>query len=117
MKQKGALLAKGRLMGIQFLELFKDDLYFELARHANKMAELLRSNIREMGYKFMIDSPSNQIFPILPNKVIEQLMEKYSFYIWSKIDNDNSSVRLVTSWATKEDAVLAFIADLRSLTI
>lgn len=116
MKQKGALLAKGRILGIQFLEMFKDDLYFDLARHANKMAKLLRSNISAMGYKFLIDSPSNQIFPILPNRIIDKLLEKYSFYVWSKIDDNNSSVRLVTSWATDEDAVLAFIEDLKNLS-
>ncbi|MDV3426216.1 MAG: low specificity L-threonine aldolase [Bacillota bacterium] len=116
MKQKGALLAKGKILGIQFLELFKDDLYFDLARHANKMAELLRNSISSMGYKFLISSPTNQIFPIFPNKVIEKLQEKYLFYIWSKEDEFNSSVRLVTSWATKEDAVEAFIKDLKNIT-
>lgn len=116
MKQKGALLAKGRLIGIQFLELFKDNLYFELARHANKMANILSKNISTMGYKFLTDSPSNQIFPILPNRIIEKLQEKYLFYVWSKIDDNNSSIRLVTSWATREDAVLCFIEDLEKLT-
>lgn len=116
MKQKGALLAKGRVLGIQFLELFKDDLYFDLAKHANKMADLLRNNIESMGYEFLTYSPSNQIFPIFPNKIIENLQEKYSFLVWSKIDNNTSSVRLVTSWATKEDAVKAFIEDLKNLT-
>lgn len=116
MKQKGALLAKGRVLGIQFLELFKDDLYFDLSKHANKMADLLRNNIESMGYEFLTYSPSNQIFPIFPNKIIENLQEKYSFLVWSKIDNNTSSVRLVTSWATKEDAVKAFIEDLKNLT-
>lgn len=116
MKQKGALLAKGRVLGIQFLELFKDDLYFDLAKHANKMADLLRNNIESMGYEFLTYSPSNQIFPIFPNKIIEKLQENYSFLVWSKIDNNSSSVRIVTSWATKEDAVKAFLEDLKNLT-
>lgn len=116
MKQKGALLAKGKILGIQFLELFRDDLYFDLARHANKMAGLLRNNISSMGYKFLINSPSNQIFPILPNRIIEKLQEKYSFYVWSKVDDFNSSVRLVTSWATRGDMVKAFIEDLNIYT-
>lgn len=115
MKQKGALMAKGRLLGIQFLELFRDDLYFELAKHANKMADLLRESISSMGYKFLTDSPSNQIFPILPNRIIRELEAKYSFYVWSTVDENNSSIRLVTSWATREDAVLTFIGDLRKL--
>ncbi|MBZ9687136.1 aminotransferase class I/II-fold pyridoxal phosphate-dependent enzyme [Clostridium estertheticum] len=111
-KQKGGLLAKGRLIGIQFLELFKDDLYFDLAKHANNMAHLLKKGISNCGYGFLIDSPTNQIFPILPNKIIEKLKEKYSFYIWQKIDEDNSAIRLVTSWATKDAAVKSFIDDI-----
>ncbi|MTK12827.1 MAG: low specificity L-threonine aldolase [Clostridiaceae bacterium] len=113
-KQKGALLAKGRLLGIQFLELFRDDLYFDLARHANKMADLLKNEISRAGYKFLIHSPSNQIFPILPDRLIEKLEENYSFYIWEKVDQNNSAIRLVTSWATKEENVQAFIKELKS---
>lgn len=116
MKQKGAMLAKGKILGIQFLELFKDNLYFDLASHANKMADLLSKKIGSMGYKFLTYSPSNQIFPILSNRIIEKLQEKYSFYVWSKVDNDSSSIRLVTSWATREDAVAAFVDDLKKLT-
>lgn len=116
-KQKGALLAKGRLLGIQFLELFKDDLYFDLARHANKMADLLKNEISRAGYKFLIHSPSNQIFPILPDKLIAKLQENYSFYVWEKVDQDNSAIRLVTSWATEEEKVLAFVEDLKSAVI
>ena len=112
-KQKGGLLAKGRLIGIQFLELFKDDVYFDLAKHANNMAEILKIGINNFGYKFLIDSTTNQIFPILPNEIIAKLEENYSFFIWKKIDEDNSAIRLVTSWATKEDAVTSFIDDLR----
>lgn len=115
MKQKGALLAKGKVLGIQFLELFKDDLYFELARHANKMAGLLRNEITRVGHPFLTHSPSNQIFPVLPNCLIEKLQKKYSFSIWSKVDADHSVIRLVTSWATKEEAVLAFIDDLNDV--
>lgn len=111
-KQKGGLLAKGRLIGIQFLELFKEEIFFDLAKHANIMAELLKKGICNCGYGFLLDSPTNQIFPILPNKIIEKLSEKYSFYIWQKIDEDNSAIRLVTSWATKEEAVKSFIDDI-----
>lgn len=113
-KQKGALLAKGRLLGIQFEELFKDNLYFDLAGHANNMAEILKEGIEGLGYNFMINSPSNQIFPILPNKLIEKLEEKYLFIIWEKIDEENSAIRLVTSWATDERMVLEFISDIKS---
>lgn len=114
-KQKGALLAKGRLLGIQFLELFKDDLFFELANHANSMAKLLKEGITSEGFGFLTNSPSNQIFPILPNEVIKKLQENYDFYIWQKVDEKNSAIRLVTSWATKEEKVKAFIKELKSL--
>lgn len=117
MKQKGALMAKGRILGIQFLELFKDNLYFELAIHANNMASLLSKEISSMGYKFLSYSPTNQIFPILPNEVIKELQEKYLFYIWEKVDDNNSSIRLVTSWATSKDAVENFINDLKILQV
>jgi threonine aldolase len=79
------------------------------------MADMLRTSFTELGYHFLVHSPSNQIFPILPNKIIEKLEEKYSFFVWSKIDENYSSVRLVTSWATKEEAVAEFIKDLRKL--
>lgn len=111
-KQKGALLAKGKLLGIQFLELFRDDMYFELARHANRMAGLIRDALAEKGFGFLTYSPSNQIFPILPNELIAELEKKYAFYVWAKIDGNSSAIRIVTSWATKEEAVLEFIRDI-----
>lgn len=113
LKQRGALLAKGRVLGLQFVELFKDELYFNLARHANKMAGLLRNGVARAGYSFLTHSPTNQIFPILPNELIENLQKRYSFYIWSKIDADRSAIRLVTSWATQEEAVRQLVEDLR----
>ena len=115
LKQRGALLAKGRLFGIQFIELFKDDLFYDLAQHANLMAQKLTDAFQEAGYDFLSDSSTNQIFPILPDKIIKELFKKYEFYIWSKIDNKNSAARLVTSWATKEDIVDQFISELQNL--
>jgi threonine aldolase len=114
MKQKGALLAKGRLLGIQFLELFKDNLFFDLATHANKMAALLRDEISYANIQFLTHSPSNQIFPILPNALITELEKNYSFHIWEKVDADHSAIRLVTSWATKQEEVFAFIEVLKN---
>jgi threonine aldolase len=113
MKQKGALLAKGRLLGIQFLELFRDNLYFELAQHANKMAGSIRDEMKKEGFEFVTYSPSNQIFPILPDRVIAELQKKYAFYIWAKLEDDRSAIRLVTSWATKDEAVYGFIEDFK----
>lgn len=114
-KQKGALLAKGRLLGIQFMELFKDDLFFNLAKHANEMAALIQDALIEENYKLLIKSPTNQIFPILPNSSIDKLREKYSFNTWEEYDENHTVIRLVTSWATEKDKVLDFINDLRNL--
>lgn len=113
-KQRGAMFAKGRILGIQFLELFKDDLYFELAKHANKMADILREGIKAAGFNFMIETSTNQIFPILSNDLIERLQENYNFFLWEKIDEEKSAVRIVTSWATDEDEVKKFVKQLLS---
>jgi len=114
-KQKGALLAKGRLMGIQFLELFRDNLFFELATHANQMAGRIRDELVKANVKFLTHSPSNQIFPILPNAVITKLEKNYAFHIWEKVDSDTKAVRFVTSWATKEEEVTRLIDELKKL--
>jgi threonine aldolase len=114
MKQRGAILAKGRLLGIQFLELLKDDLYFELAAHANAMAEKLRRGILELGYEIPIPSTSNLFFPVLPNSVMEKLLENYNFEVDLPVDETHTMIRLVTSWATPETAVDAFLTDLTS---
>lgn len=114
-KQKGGLLAKGRLLGIQFEELFKDDLYFDIAKHSNNMAMLLKDALRDKGYEFLTNSSTNQQFPILPNHIIHKLSEKYSFNIERIIDENNTAIRLVTSWATKEANVLEFIEDLKNI--
>ncbi|UIR57056.1 aminotransferase class I/II-fold pyridoxal phosphate-dependent enzyme [Sphingobacterium sp. SRCM116780] len=115
LKQKGAMLAKGRLLAIQFLELFKDDLYFDLAKYANRMAMKIADAVKEKGFSFLTESTTNQIFPILPKAVIEKLAERYLFYVWKEINDDLAAVRLITSWATDENKVDAFITDLKQL--
>lgn len=112
-KQKGGLLAKGWLLGVQFEELFRDNLYFELASHANKMASELVKSFLDLGYSFLTHSPSNQIFPILPNTLIKKLEEDFSFYPWRKMDEGNTAIRLVTSWATGESDINQFIDKLK----
>ncbi len=112
MRQRGALLAKGRLIGIQFIELFRDDLYYDLARHANRMAGLLRDGIKKAGYTFLAHSSTNQIFPILPKPLISLLQQNYLFNVRKDIDPHHAVIRLITSWATKEEAVLAFLTDI-----
>ena len=117
-KQKGGMLAKGRLLGIQFAELFRDDLYFDLARHAVRLAQKMAKGIAELGYPFMMESPTNQIFPIFPDELIHQLEDKYacSYWDWGRPDPQHSITRIVTSWATEESNVDAFLADLKKLT-
>lgn len=114
-KQKGALLSKGRLLGIQFEALFTNDLYFELARHGNRLAKMITDGFKDLGCEFMIDSPTNQVFPILDNRHIDKLMEDYEFYIWKEIDKNSSAIRLITSWATTEETVVQFIKDFTSI--
>ena len=115
-KQKGGLLAKGRILGVQFEELFRDDLFFDLARHANEMAQKIAVALRAEGYDFLTDSPSNQIFPILPDALIEKLRESWNFYVWQKVDEERSAIRIVTSWATAEAAVASFAREVISLS-
>ncbi len=105
LKQRGALMAKGRLLGIQFLCLFEDKLYFELAAHANKMATLIADTITNAGYEFLTPPESNQLFPILPMPLIQELQQHFEFFIWKPINQEYAAIRLITSWATSEDSV------------
>lgn len=104
-KQHGALLAKGRLLGIQFLALFSDNLYFDISRHAVEMAQLLKDGFIEKGYQTLIDSPTNQQFIILENSKLEVLQEQVRFSVWEKHDDTHTVVRFATSWATKRESV------------
>lgn len=108
-KQKGALLAKGRLLGIQFLELMQNNLYFDLAKHANDQAMKIKNALLKKQIQFLSDTHTNQIFPILSHELIKILSEKFEFYVWKKVDEDLSAIRLITSWNTNEEAVDDFI--------
>lgn len=114
-KQRGGMLAKGRLLGIQFDVLFSDNLYFEVSKHAVKLAMLIRNAFNEKGYKFLYDSHTNQQFPIIPNDKLEILSQKYSYSFWERIDEKHTAVRFCTSWATREEDVKLLIADIESL--
>ena len=104
MKQHGALLAKGRLLGVQFDALFTDDLYFQISAHAIAMAEELKALFREKGYPFLLDSPTNQQFIILEKARMAELAEHVSFSFWENLDETHAAVRFATSWSTtKED--------------
>ena len=104
-KQHGALLAKGRLLGLQFGAMFRDGLYERLGRHATSLALRLKDIFRKAGYKIMIDSPTNQQFVQLPNSVIDRLRENASFDYWGPRGKEQSIVRFVTSWATTESDI------------
>ena len=111
-KQNGGMLAKGRLLGIQFEVLFEDGLYLRASRRAIDQAFRIRDAFRAKGIKFLVDSPTNQQFPILENSVIERLRADFSFESWQKIDARRTAVRFVTSWATPDaniDSLLAAI--------
>lgn len=104
-KQQGALLAKGRLLGIQFDTLFTDGLYFEISRHAIDMAERLKKCFADKGYEFYLESPTNQQFVILENRKMEELQKKVRFSFWQKLDENHTVVRFATSWATREENI------------
>lgn len=105
MKLHGALLAKGRLLGVQFLALFKDDLYLRIGRHADRLAEMLKEGFLAKGYRQYIESPTNQQFFILPNSVIDRLSENVGFELWGPRGENESVVRFVTDWSTTEEDV------------
>ncbi len=111
-KQRGALLAKGRLLGLQFQTLFENGLYFDLAAHGNAMASKLSEGITAAGHTLAAQTQSNQVFPVLPDTLIERLREHFAFHPWSEPDADHTVIRLVTSWATDETQVDAFLATL-----
>jgi len=116
MKQKGALLAKGRLLGIQFIGLFENDLYLSIGKNAIVQAALIKEACRQKGYRLLVDSPSNMLFPVWPYVVIAQLQEKYNLGAVTRVDDDYGSVRLLTSWATKLEDTQALCSDLLRLT-
>ncbi len=113
MKQRGAVIAKNWVVSAQFYYLFKDGLFYELANHANTLAQKLSAELKIMGIELLSHSPTNQIFPIFDNETIQRLSKKYLFHEWAKIDENKTAVRLVTSWATKEDSILQLIEDLK----
>ena len=116
MKQRGAILAKGRLLGIQFLTLLENGLYEQLGAHANKLALQIRDACREAGLSFLYDSPTNQQFPILPNDLLKELEENYVFSHISALPNYKTAISICTSLATAQTDVEQLIADLKRLT-
>lgn len=113
-KQKGAMLAKGRLLGLQFDTLFTDGLYYKISAHAVRLAKKIRTALEEKGIPLYFDSPTNQQFPVLTDEQMKSLSEDFAFSYWCKV-GDKHAVRFCTSWATKEADVEKLAEAIRSL--
>lgn len=111
-KQRGGMLAKGRLLGLQFSELLKDGLYMELGSHADRLADRIRKACEEKGYPYLVANTTNQVFPIMPDSVLEQWKEKYSYTNQGRVDDSHTAIRLCTSWITSEENVDALVRDI-----
>lgn len=114
-KQRGAMLAKGRLLGIQFESLFEDGLYYKISQNAIDKAMQIKDTFKQKGYNFLYESTTNQQFPILPNDVMNKLGEKYSFSYWEDVDANHTAVRFCTSWATSQENVDSLCEDIKKL--
>ena len=108
-KQHGGLLAKGRLLGLQFDTLFTDGLYFEISKHAIDMAAKLKEGFHRQGYEFYFHSPTNQQFFLMEDARLAELSRQVSFGFWEKVDASHTVVRFATSWATREEDVDALL--------
>lgn len=115
-KQRGGMLAKGRLLGLQFDTLLQDNLYFQLARQANQKADQIRKVLSELGYSLYVPGSTNQIFAIIPDRVLDELAKNFTFSLECRIDEEHRAVRFCTSWATKQENVDALCDALREIT-
>ena len=111
-KRHGGMLAKGRLLGVQFDALMTDGLYFRVSERAVALAMKLRAAFERSGFPLAYDSPTNQQFPVVPDALLEKLSKKYVYSVWGKPDAEHTTVRFCTSWATREEDVDALIADI-----
>lgn len=115
-KQRGGMLAKGRLLGIQFDTLFEDNLYFQIAERANDMADRIRNTLERLGYPLLVPGTTNQIFPILPDDLLKELSKDFSFAEQERIDDTHRAVRFCTSWATTIEDTLTLCHALEALS-
>jgi len=115
-KQHGGMLAKGWLIGAQYEAILENGLYFEIAAHADRMADRIRQAITECGYSFLIDGVTNQIFPVLPDSLLEKLSTDFTFSEQERVDDTHRAVRFCTSWATTEQSVNALCSTLKELS-
>ena len=114
-KQKGAMFAKGRLLGLQFDVLMTDNLYWEIAGHADALADKIRATLDELNVTYLVPTNTNQIFPILPDDVLTELKKNFAFAEIERVDETHRAIRFCTSWATKEENVDALCAELKRI--
>ena len=114
-KQRGGMLAKGRLLGVQFEALLEDGLYREIGQRAVAQAMRIRKAIQDKGWELMIDSPTNQQFPVVPNDKLAKLNEKYSNCFWNAVGDDHCAVRYCTAWSSRDEDIDALIADIQAV--
>ena len=116
MKQRGGMLAKGWLLGLQFKTLFENDLYFTISAHADQMADKIRKTLTDLGYELYLPGTTNQVFVTLPDKLLNELGKEFTFAIWEKSDEINTTVRFCASWATTNENVDALCIALKNLS-
>lgn len=116
MKQRGGMLAKGWLLGLQFKTLFQDDLYYRISVHADKMADKIRKTLADLRYELYLPGTTNQIFVTLPDKLLQELGKEFTYATWEKADENHTTVRFCTSWATNDENVDALCKALRELS-
>ena len=115
-KQRGGMLAKGRLLGVQFGVLMDNDLYFKVAAKANAQAQVIRATLQALGYGFLVENTSNQLFPILPDSVLEVLQKEFCFSEMGRVDETHRCIRICTSWATTDENVTRLCDALKKLS-
>jgi len=109
------MLAKGRLLGVQFDVLMSDNLYWDIAAHADKLADQIRATLDELNVPYLVPTNTNQIFPILPDSVLSELVKTFAFAEIERVDETHRAIRFCTSWATKEENVDALCAELKRI--
>lgn len=117
MKQRGGMLAKGWLLGLQFETLFEDDLYLQISAYADRMADQIRDTLVALGYELYLPGVTNQIFVALPNALLNELGKEFTFATWEKADEEHTVIRFCTSWATLQDNVNKLCNALHRLSI
>ena len=114
-KQRGGMLAKGRLLGVQFAALFEDGLYFELGKNAVRLADQIRGTFAKLGVSYLVPGTTNQLFPILPDAFLNELAKNFMFIDMERIDENHRAVRFCTSWASTQENVDALCRELERI--